>query len=451
MQIFEFTGTAREAGIAYGKAILPYASKGIALIAEKKRKVFERENVISQPALIKKYEAAITRWAPGWLDEFSGIAAVLDLPMEDFLLLHAPSPFPESCTSWIVMPDVSEHDAIIIHKNRDANLMNCQSFVVKHIESTLRWWGALTIPLTGALSAMNEAGLAMVMNNGEPCTENNPVGLGTTDIVRLVMERARNASEALALLEEIIRGGYYAHGRSGSIFFVVDPRHAFIVESTARRCFREEITHGYAVRSNYWRIPAIIPYKSSPGIPEHCALRYDRACALLAETLQKKKIGIMDCQAIAKDRLNGQSRAQQDKRYMSLTSGNTSMAFTACPAIDHPAVFSKIAVALGPPSTTCAIPMATGANGSPDILVNSALSEKAYQLREKYWLDSAAKLGITAMENKLWRQFQQHDLNARNACRNQSGSCCQVARNIYSDSLSALTSRALHFLNCRHC
>ncbi len=436
--LHEFSGAPREAGRAYGEAVFPVARAVLAARIEARRQVFAAPGVLSQAAFVKAYESAVARWAPHWMEEFEGLCGVLGLPLETFLLLHAPAPFPEQCTSWIVMPDASAHGGVLLHKNRDTDRATCQGLIVKRVSSTLRWWGPVDLPFTAPLAMINEAGVAAVMNSGEACAENHPVGLGTPEILRLLAERARSAEEAVALLEAVIGAGDYAHGRKGSIFLVADPRRAFIVENTARHRAHEEITHGCAVRSNHWRLPAIAALRTASTIAEGSALRYDRVHTLLSETVRRNRIGLPDCQAIAGDRVNGEPRG--GPRFRAVTSGGTAFAFTAAPDPDAPALFSRMAVALGPPTTTCAVPLAVGAAGSPGVLLTAALADRAYRLRDSHWLDAADKLGIPAMNVDVWRRFKKYFARARSAGTDDS------ARRVLSESLADLATRADAFL-----
>lgn len=84
-----------------------------------------------------------------------------------------------------------------------------------------------------------------------------PRALLGMDIVRLTLERARDAPEALAVLTDLVET--YGQGGSGwqhsdepyfSSFLISDPRHAYVVETSNRTWVAREIGRGGAAISN---------------------------------------------------------------------------------------------------------------------------------------------------------------------------------------------------------
>ena len=144
------------------------------------------------------------------------------------------------------------------------------------------------------------------------------VGLTGMDLVRLGLERARTADEALSVMTTLIE----THGQGGSghvhldwpyhnAFIVADPRAAWVLETSGRHwaarpvddvanlsnglALRTEWTRGsadltrFAVAQGWWpadagRVDFTAAYADETGVPPHqCVGRRRRAAACLAE------------------------------------------------------------------------------------------------------------------------------------------------------------------------
>lgn len=252
------TGAPEQVGRRYAEALAPALERfeaprdgALARLGRRRR-----------PAYLRRYLACVEKWAPHWLDEWRAMADLWRWDAEDLVLWtalrHAP-PARDACTTWVAMPDVTGRGAVILHKNRDGGGRD-QSLLVKRIDGFPKWIGLADAGAHAPIFVVNDRGLAVAVNNGEPSKENREAGLTTPDILRLVAERCADAAEAVDLLREIVADRAYAHETNGSIWLAADAARAFVVENTAARVASAEVPFGFDVRSNGWFLPGMKAY-----------------------------------------------------------------------------------------------------------------------------------------------------------------------------------------------
>lgn len=136
--------------------------------------------------------------------------------------------------------------------------------VAGHPDPTFAVTGSRPTWMWGMEHGVNERGVAvgneMIFTTDDP--KDARVALTGMDLVRLVLERAPDATEGVALLTDLLER--YGQGGSGhdhedipywSSFLVADPTSAFVVETSARTWAVEEVTRARAI-SNRTTIPA---------------------------------------------------------------------------------------------------------------------------------------------------------------------------------------------------
>ncbi|MBI2391447.1 MAG: peptidase U34 [Deltaproteobacteria bacterium] len=115
------------------------------------------------------------------------------------------------------------------------------------------------------------------------------IGLTGMDLLRLALERASTAKEAVdtivSLAEEHGQGGRCGHEDPGfryfSSFLVADPRRAYVLE-TAGRAFAIEEVHGARTISNALSIPSFAAAHAATLVPWAIDARARRACTTAA-------------------------------------------------------------------------------------------------------------------------------------------------------------------------
>lgn len=241
------------------------------------------------------------------------------------------------CDTLVALPPATHDGATLFAKNSDRPPRECQRIVqlprARHAAGATVRCQYLEIPQVAATAAILGSqpcwlwGLEHGVNEHRVCIGNETVftksALGETgllgmDLVRLGLERARTATEAL----EVVTGLLEAHGQGGSgqrhlhwpydnAFLIADPTSAWILETADRRWAAKEVTDvgnvsnglalgadwtrasadatAYAVARGWWdagadRLDFRAAYADESGVPPHqCAARRARGAMLLAE------------------------------------------------------------------------------------------------------------------------------------------------------------------------
>ncbi len=195
------------------------------------------------------------KFAPFWLDEAHACAGVAGVDPDLYVAYLAGkyrSLFLVSeCTSYLAVGDATADGATLFHKTRD-NAPRSQSVYRKRIDHSSRpasFYAVGDTSDTGLMMMVNEHGVAGSADVGG-IPEDRPKGRGVMNpyILRLVAERAENCDQALAILQECVRDGWYAGGsRVGTNWLLADrhgtglhfaqnsheERHEFIRDDTA--------------------------------------------------------------------------------------------------------------------------------------------------------------------------------------------------------------------------
>ncbi len=185
------------------------------------------------------------------------------------------------CDTMVALAPATEHGVTLFAKNSDRPPHERQ--VVQHVPSrreditgvthvavrghpgpTLAVTGSRPTWMWGMEHGVNERGVAvgneMIFTTDDPRAA--PPALTGMDLVRLVLERAPDATEGVALLADLLER--YGQGGSGhdhedipywSSFLVADPGAAFVVETSGRTWAVEEVERARAI-SNRTTIPA---------------------------------------------------------------------------------------------------------------------------------------------------------------------------------------------------
>ena len=202
----------------------------------------------------------ILDFAPGWLTEFENMDAALELPENTILKLQSFNHLVQAeqldCTSWIVAPELTANNRMLLHKNRDSQYKP-HAPLSFHTPGKFAWSGSCSQFSPNPLMGINEKGLAVAMNSGESCEKWNPTGFGTPMMARLVLENCATPDEAAALIRELLKAKAYSHVKCGSIFFYANAEYAGITELCAERSNYVSFDFGYMIRANAWHLPGM--------------------------------------------------------------------------------------------------------------------------------------------------------------------------------------------------
>ena len=196
-------------------------------------------------------------------------------------------------------------------------LLRCQYLTLPQVEETAAMVGSQPWWLWGFEHGVNEHGVAIGNETVFAREALGPSGLLGMDLVRLGLERARTADEALEVMTALLER--YGQGGSGHLhmewpyhnaFLIADPRQAWILETSARHWVAKrvrEVGHisnglslgadwergaadvtAFAVAQGWWPPTAgpvdfTAAYADCAGVPANlCAARQRRGAALLA-------------------------------------------------------------------------------------------------------------------------------------------------------------------------
>lgn len=243
-------------------------------------------------------------------DRDAGESQFLDwIPARDHVTDAPDGPTAVRCT-WIEVPQVARTNAVLLSRP---------------------WWmfGAETGANAHGVVIGNEAVFTRELRNRRRLGDTGP-GLLGMDMVRLALERAANAADAVqtivTLLEAHGQAGRCSHEHAGftydNSFLVADPDGAIVLETAGRSHATEEVRFGGRAISNGLTIPAFAAAHADPlrGRVAACATRRARTEAAAASVLRSpERRAVADLAAALRDhgpdglprwsRINGALRA----------------------------------------------------------------------------------------------------------------------------------------------
>jgi len=188
---------------------------------------------LSEAAVLEKTQPFVRfceKFGPHWLVETAACAQAAEVSHERYLAYLAGKYrslfFTDDCTSFAAAGDATADGAAIFHKNRD-NATRAQSAYCKRLTRVPGVTGFYATGDTSDLGLMmmvNDKGLAGSADTGG-LKETHPKGRGVMNpyILRLIAERAERCEDALEIIQETIRDGWYAGGsRTGTHWLFAD-------------------------------------------------------------------------------------------------------------------------------------------------------------------------------------------------------------------------------------
>jgi len=214
-------------------------------------------------------------------DIFASVIVVAIVPMAFIFCSNAIS---QSCDTWVAMQDATSDGSVILAKNSDRPPMEAQPLVhhsrnkykigdkvkctyieipqvtetFEHIGSKI-WWSF------GYEHGMNEYGVAI---GNEAVWSKEPYqwgdGLLCMDLLRLGLERGKNAYEAMHVIINLLEKfgqcgdceykGEWGNANYHNSFIIADPNEAWVLETAGRYWVAKRITHGVYSISNIYSI-----------------------------------------------------------------------------------------------------------------------------------------------------------------------------------------------------
>lgn len=408
-EIVDLTGAPEDVGRAFGQAAKVAIQRDVAGFLETVAASDVTGDELERR--VEYYQRIVGRLAPHWNVEMAEIARNAGVAEADYLahvaqkyVIKARPPVVElqhECTSFLAVAGGTADGRSILHKNRDST-PRPQGLWVRGISGTNRYLGGGDASDHGVIHFVNEHGLAGAMNAGSPNSDSEPTGLPTPQILRLIAERAANCADALAILEEIVREGWYTNGTNGSLWFFVEPGRGMVVENTRHHIDHTWIDEAHA-RANDFFLPNTLPFTREDAFTN---TRYLTAQAGVERIRGRLTAAEFNCLS--------RNTASEPQR---ICGDHTLSGFTAVIGTDPEADLPMAWVALGHPNNSLYVPWFVAAEGTPAFVLDGTLWDLSARLHAANPLGPNPHLGVEAFENEIDRELEQVRAQAAPAMR----------------------------------
>lgn len=281
------------------------------------------------------------------------------------------------CTSWVVTPDLTGNNTMLLHKNRDADAVKLAFYRVRP-EKGFSWMALSDAGHVSANMGLNEKGVAVAMNSGNPSdgtSENS--GLYTPEMARVALEKSATAAEAVAELRALVEAKQYRHGKRGSIWFAADAHEAWIAENDARRFAAHRVAGGLGLRANGWHFPEMLPFsRLTPDI----LVKYGRREFAVRQFLFEGREDRVTVEKTA-----GASRIPvipESPECCPVCGKRTNSAATVAIDCEFPESLSVMYTAFGPPRYTLYLPVPFLLKEIPEALTSGRFSDSVFARKE---------------------------------------------------------------------
>ena len=341
------------------------------------------------------------------------------LPLAAGILATVSAALPSAaCTSWMIHPNVSQSGMMIVQKVRD----HYHARLDADMRTAPNGWRWMRIGLNEHVPAfsMNEKGVVMTTNDGDPTEIRHPRGAraqrGAGNLIRQVVTTCSSAAEGVEIIRNSARNGL--HAGSNGIYFIADPNRAFMINLAYGYAEAKELTGGMIVITNAWHLPGgeEISAKGLGG------LRGDRAReANTRASLQELRVGgkytIRGCIDTSRKTCGKLYKEKFPFRYT--PGGKVSSLSSVCFEIDKefPAYLSCGYTALGPQQHTIFIPCPMALRQMPEKMRDGSWGQMAYDIRQAFGNDHKYIGEFRKLEDKLLKEFDAARAEAREMLR----------------------------------
>lgn len=263
-----------EEGLIFGKA---YKNEIMQNIAELQKTAVENSR---NPEMLAQYaretEALYQSMLPEKIEWMKGVADGSGIAYQDILIFNTAdrmiTGFVGECTTFAAHGKALAGGGSVIAKNRDLGFQTLIEIGVHQaathpkgavykaayidipdVEKTYKFIGSRTAGRWGYGMGINEHQVA-VADNDAPSRDSLEfkAGLHDNDLVRIVLERAKTAREAVDIIDSVV--SKYGQAWNGIMFEIGDPNELWIVEITGRRWAAKKYTDTVTARSNQYQI-----------------------------------------------------------------------------------------------------------------------------------------------------------------------------------------------------
>lgn len=339
-----------------------------------------------------------------------------NLPFVSGLLAVAAAAVPAgACTSWMIHPNVSRSGMMIVQKVRD----HYHAKLDADMRTAPNGWRWMRIGLNEHVPAfsINEKGVVMTTNDGDGTEVHHPrngerFGTGAGSMIRQVMTTCSTAAQGAELIKTIARNGLTSG--SNGIYFIADPKRAFMINLAYGYAEVKELTGGIVVITNAWHLPG----GEEISVKALGSIRGDRAReantrASLQETRQDGKYTIRGCIDTSRRTCGKLFKEKFPFRYT--PGGKVSSLSSVCFEIDKefPAYLSCAYTALGPQQHTIFVPIPMALRQMPEKMRDGSWGQMAYDIRKAFGNDHKYVAEFRRLEDKFLAEFDAKRAEAR--------------------------------------
>ena len=317
----------------------------------------------------------------------------------------------EACTSWLLGPETTDSGMMILHKIVDGRY-SPRDADIRIAPNGWRWIRIGGYHGGHSNMAMNEKGVAITTNGGDPNVLKHPrsgrLALGCGPLESLVMRNCATAAEGAEMLKNVARNRLFLDPKDyGFILMVADARRAFVVEIGDGYAEVAELPGGIHVVANAWRLPGGEEF-SSIKLPGICVNRVRELCAAksLRESRVDGKYTVRGCFGTSRKIRKGEF----EERYPFVPGNSKSKNMSveaACFEIDpeFPAYLSCAYTSLGPQRHTMYLPIPMAVKQLPEKMRDGRWAKMAYAHQAAFGPEHADLRKITELEDKFLAEF----------------------------------------------
>jgi len=307
----------------------------------------------------------------------------------------------DACTSWVLHRGATRSGMMILHKVLDQYPRNGKLTAGMRVAPNGWRWMCIGNPNY----AMNEKGVAMTTNDGDPVAVHHPGkgrgSLGPASINRIVMTSCSTAEQGVAAILHAGRGKLSA---VGGIYFITDPERAFMININHGYAEVAEIKNGAVVITNTWHLPGGEEYSTK----NFSGGRNDRARE--ANTRMALRESRVDGKYTVRGSLDTSRRTcgkQLQEMYPFRKMPKVRSLSSVCFELDRefPAYLSCAYIAQGPQQHTLYLPTPMALRQFPEEFRNGTWSRAAFDHQEAVGSDHGALPRMRELEDKFIAEF----------------------------------------------
>jgi predicted choloylglycine hydrolase len=226
---------------------------------------------------------------PELLEQYKSMASAAGVALGDILAFNAleEKVVGDGCTTIIATGSATQGGKAYYHKNRDASRGFKQVVLQIQPENGNKFIGITSAGSSGIAMGINEHGVSV--GNNVLHTWDTGRGHGNLTVIRMALEKAGTAQEALSYIQEIPRA-------SGSVYGIADQAEGAFLETTHSAYAVKWVVDEAMAHTNHYILPEMEQYEALDDDPAErnrwswyisTEERLDRATHLLNERLGK--------------------------------------------------------------------------------------------------------------------------------------------------------------------